>query len=197
MLFVWFSDKAILGSFFLYLQNFFYTSKLSLNFQKSLWPFKETRRHHTPKIMSFGNQNIWLPELKIYQRKSTSGSQNVSPNSKVKDYHWKSTSESKKIFPKINFWKLKDIPGSRLLEVKKHSPEINFRKSKKIFILNIFNSFQNLYSLTFNDFFCLLFYLFFMFSYFLIYIFLKILISIYIILFLFNILKNKYKYKNK
>jgi len=82
------------GYFFLYLQNFFYTSKLFLNFQKILWPIKKIRRHHTLKIMSTsGSQNIWLPEVKIYnfrkskyitgsrfsEIKNTSESQNVSP----------------------------------------------------------------------------------------------------------------------
>ena len=69
-----------LGSFFLHLQNFFYTSKFFLNSQNTLWPFKKIRRHYTSKIMStFGSQNIWLPEVKIYHRKSTSESQNVLP----------------------------------------------------------------------------------------------------------------------
>ena len=109
------------GSFFLYLQNFFYTSKLFLNSQKILWPFNKTCRHHTPKIMSTsGNQNIsW---------KSISKSQNISPEvdfqkskcitgsqlPKVKNHHRKSTSESQIIFPKVDFRKSKKFFGSWL-----------------------------------------------------------------------------------
>jgi len=139
----------IFGSFFLHLQNFFYTSKISLNSQKTLWSFKETRRHHTPRIMStFRSQNIWLPEVKIYHRKSNFRSQNISSEvnfrkskcitgsrlSEVKNYHQKSTPENQKIFPEVDFRKSKNIfrkltsiseskniPGSQLLKIKKYS----------------------------------------------------------------------------
>jgi len=146
------------GSFFLYLQNFFYTSKIFLNSQKILWPFKETRGHHTPKIMSTsGSQNIWLPKVKIYHWKLTFESPNISPEvdfwkskcitgswlPKVKMYHRKLTSRSQKVSPKVNFRKSKYITRSRLSEVKIYhgkwtfgsqnvSTEVNFRKSKNI-----------------------------------------------------------------
>ena len=94
------------------------TSKISstplnffLNSQKTLWPFKKTRKHHTPKIMStYGSQNIWLSEVKIYHQKSIFGRQNISLEvdfrkskyitrsrlPKIKNHHRKSTSGSQK-----------------------------------------------------------------------------------------------------
>jgi len=131
-----------LGSFFLHLQNFFYTFKLSLNFQKTLWPFKKIHRHRTSKIMSTsGNQNIWLPEVKIYHQKSIFRCKNVSPEvdfrklkiitgnrlSKVKKYFQKSTSGNQKIFPEVDFRKSK-----------KHSPKIDFRKLENKFYFEYF-----------------------------------------------------------
>jgi len=128
-----------IGSFFLHLQNFFYTSKLSLNSQKILLSFKETATPH-PKIMSTSDsQNILFPEVKIYHRKSTSENQNESPE--VKNYHQKSTSGSQKIFPKVNFRKSKNIPRSRFPEVKKILRKLTSVSQKTKFILNICNSF--------------------------------------------------------
>ena len=133
----------LFGSFFLHLQNFFYTFKLSLNYLKTLWSFKEICRHHTLKIMSTSeSQNIWFSEVKIYHRKSTFGSQNVSPKvdfrkskyitgsrlPEVKNYHRKSTSGSQKIFSEVDFQKSKNIPGTWLPEVKRNSPEVHLRK---------------------------------------------------------------------
>jgi len=90
-------QQHLCGSFFLHLQNFFYTSKLFLNSQKTLWPFKKIHRYHTSKIMStFESQNIWLPKVKIYHRKSIFESQKWLPE--VKMYHRKSTSRIQKIF---------------------------------------------------------------------------------------------------
>jgi len=80
------------------------------------------------------SQNIQLPEIKIYHRKSTSESQNISPEvdfrkskyitgsrlPKVKIYHRKSTSETQKSLPEVNFRKSKIITGNRLPKVKKH-----------------------------------------------------------------------------
>ena len=127
------------GSFFLHL-CFFCSSKISSNSQNTLWPFKETHKHHTPKN-TFGCR---LPEVKIYHRKSTSRSQNISPEvdfrkskyitgsrpPEVKNNYRKLTSENKKTLPKVDFRKSKNITESRLPELKK-------RKS----ILHIFNSF--------------------------------------------------------
>jgi len=81
------------GSFFLHLQNFFYTSKLSLNFPKTLWPADTT----PPKLCR-------LPEIKIYDfRKSKYITE--SRFSEVKIYHWKSTSKSQNISPEVDFQK--------------------------------------------------------------------------------------------
>jgi len=96
-----------------------------------------------------------LPEVKIYHRKSTSGSQNVSPEVdfhkskyitgsrllKVKIYQRKSTFGSQNISSKVDFQKSKYITGSQLSEVKiyhrkltsenkKSLPKVVFRKSK-------------------------------------------------------------------
>jgi len=54
---------------------FFCTSKIFLNFQNTLWPFKEIHGHHSLK----NTFECRLPKVKIYHRKSTSRSQNISP----------------------------------------------------------------------------------------------------------------------
>jgi len=80
-------------------KHFFCISKFFLNSPNTLWPFKKTHRHHTSKNTS-ESQNIWLPEVKIYHRKSTSGSQ--------------------KSLPEVYFQKSKNIIRSRLRKIKKH-----------------------------------------------------------------------------
>jgi len=94
-------------------KHFFCTSKKFLNSQNTLWPFKETHRHHTPKNTS----GCRLSEVKIYDfRKSKSS-------------------------PEVDFWKSKINTGSQFSKIKNHyrkltsgsqksSPEVDFRKSK-------------------------------------------------------------------
>jgi len=99
-------------------KHFFCTSKTFLNFQNILWPSKKIHGHHTPKNTSrcrLSKVKIYdfhkskyittnqLPEVKIYNRKSTSKSQIISPE--VKNHYRKS----------------KNITGSRLPEIKKLS----------------------------------------------------------------------------
>jgi len=116
---------------------FFCTSKISLNSQKILWPFKEIHGHHTPKIYS----EYRLPKIKIYDfRKSKYITRSRLPE--VKLYRWKSTSESQNISLEFDFQKSKYITRSRLPEVKMYHQkstsgsqkllsEVDLRKSKK------------------------------------------------------------------
>ena len=102
------------GSFFLHLQSFLLNLQNFFKFpKKPLWLFKEIHEHHTPKI-TFGCR---LPEVKIYDfRKSKyiAGSRFLE----LKIYHRKSTFESQNISPEVDFQKSKCITESQLPEVK-------------------------------------------------------------------------------
>jgi len=57
-----------------------------------------------------------LPEVKMFIGSRLSDV-NISPE--VKNYHWKSTFESQKLSPEVNFQKSKNVTGSRFPKIKK------------------------------------------------------------------------------
>jgi len=131
--------------FILHLQTFFKFLNNSL-----------TRRHHTFKIMlTSRSQNIWLSKVKIYHRKSTFISQNISPEVdfqkskyitesrllEVKINHRKSTSGNQKSSPEVDFRKSKIFPEVDFRKSKKFLRKLTSVSKKSNFILNIFNSF--------------------------------------------------------
>ena len=122
-------SNIIKGSFFLYLQNFFYIFKIFLNSQNTLWLFKKLTDTTPLKITSGGwlpevkiydfrkSKNIWLSKIKIYDfRKSKYITE--SWLLEVKIYHRKLIFGSQSISLEVDFRKSKYITGNRLSEVK-------------------------------------------------------------------------------
>ena len=155
----------------MHFQNFFYISKIFLNFQKILWPFKKPTYTTPPKLfsnvdfrkskyMTFRSQNV-SPEVDIRKSKCSPEvdfrkSKYITRSwlSKIKMYHRKSTSGSQNVHRKStsgsqNISLEVDLLKSKCITFRKKSkcsPEVKMYHRKSTFRNQKTNSILNIFN---------------------------------------------------